>query len=94
MPSFSTVATLRRPWCSYVAKRMAFLRCGGLVWEWTGARLESGQGSFRAPGAEGDQTGGATKTPRSTSLKDSLATSSFIGFAVPHWSVTSGREKS
>ncbi len=34
----------------------------------------------------GDHTGGATKQPRSGSLKDSLATSSFMGFAVPHWS--------
>ena len=40
------------------------------------------------------QTGGATNTPRSGSLKDCLATNSFIGFAVPHWSVTSGSEKS
>jgi len=48
-----------------------------------------------APGSsEGDQTGVATKQPRSGSLKDSSATSSFIGLAVPHWSVTSGREKS
>jgi hypothetical protein len=32
------------------------------------------------------QTGGAVNRPGSGSLKDSLATSSFIGLAVPHWS--------
>ena len=31
-------------------------------------------------------SGGALKSPGSTSLKLSFATSSFIGFAVPHWS--------
>ncbi len=34
------------------------------------------------------QTGGAVNSPGSGSLNDSLATSSFIGFAVPHWSCT------
>lgn len=56
-------------------------------------RGESGM-DFPRPRSRGDQTGGATKTPRSMSLKDSLTTSSFIAFAVPHWSVTSGWEKS
>ncbi len=32
------------------------------------------------------QTGGATNTPRSGSLKDSRAMISLIGSAVPHWS--------
>ena len=40
------------------------------------------------------QTGGATKQPRSGSLNDFLATNSFIGFAVPHWSETIGSVKS
>ena len=39
------------------------------------------------------QTGGATKTA-SGSLNERLATNSFIWLAVPHWSVTSGSEKS
>ena len=34
--------------------------------------------------------GGAANSPGSTSLKLSFATSSFIGFAVPHWSWTIG----
>ena len=41
----------------------------------------------------GHQTGGATKTA-SGSLKDRFATNSFMALAVPHWSVTSGSEKS
>ena len=38
--------------------------------------------------------GGATNSPGSTSLKLSFATSSFIGFAVPHWSWTIGSRMS
>ena len=45
-------------------------------------------------GGEPHQTGGATKRPLSGSLNDFCATNSFIAFAVPHWSLTSGLEKS
>ena len=50
--------------------------------------------AVRLPGGEPHQTGGATNRPLSGSLKDLLATNSFIAFAVPHWSETSGFEKS
>ena len=101
VPSCSTTATWRRLRYSYVAKRMAVscrLSACGSIHLGPGARQGS-QGGDRAtapPGTRGfaGQTGGATNTPRSTSLKDSLVTSSFMGLAVPHWSVTSGFEKS
>ncbi|MDP9612682.1 hypothetical protein JOF35_004959 [Streptomyces demainii] len=65
-------------------------------WAFDGGRGRGGRrGMTGAPRpGDGDQTGGATNTPRSGSLNDSLATGSFIGFAVPRWSVTSGWEKS
>src|SRR5215472_17748574 len=39
-------------------------------------------------------SGGAWKSPGSSSLKLSFATSSLIGFAVPHWSWTVGSRMS
>src|SRR3546814_2102323 len=54
-------------------------------------RLPASSGS---PHSNAAQTGGATKTPLSGSLKDLPATSSSIGLAVPHWSERSEEHQS
>lgn len=89
MPCASNHATSTASWTSRSQPR------AGVMGRGRGGARQGVDAAAASPVCEEPaQTGGATKQPRSGSLKDSLATSSFMGLAVPHWSVTSGREKS
>ncbi len=55
-----------------------------------GARDGGAPPDGMASGEMAAQTGGATKRPRSGSLKLFWATSGPMGLAVPHWSATIG----